>query len=91
MDTDNKMNDCLEQKAVKSTCLDQRNFKKQEQNYTIQYHMLALLALLCASENWTIEARDPGRITAAQTKYIWEKQQDTLGQIIKQTQRLQKN
>jgi hypothetical protein len=67
----------LKQKAVQSTCLDQRNFKKTRielyntiQYYTIQYNTLDLLALLCASENWTIEARDPGRITATQTKYI---------------------
>jgi hypothetical protein len=35
--------------------------------------------------------RDSRRITAAEVKYMGEKQQDTFGQIIKQTQRLQKS
>jgi hypothetical protein len=45
-------------------------------------------ALLHGSENWTITARDARRLTAAEMKYV-RKHQDTLGQIIKQTQRLQ--
>jgi hypothetical protein len=36
-------------------------------------------------------ARDARRIVASETKYMREKEQDILGHIIKQTQRLQKN
>jgi hypothetical protein len=36
----------------------------------IKLHTLALLPLLYSSENWTIRARDAGRITAAQMKYM---------------------
>jgi hypothetical protein len=46
-------------------------------------------AVLCVTENWTVKARDVTRITAAEVKYMRKKQQDTLGQIVKQTQRLQ--
>ena len=52
--------------------------------------MQSLPVMLRGSENWTIRARDPRRITATEMKYM-KKKQDTLGQIIKQTQRLQKN
>jgi hypothetical protein len=45
--------------------------------------------LLYSGEKWTIKARDARRITvAAEMEY---KQQDILGQIIKQIQRLQRN
>jgi len=46
--------------------------------------------LLYSSDNWTIKARDASRITAAEMKCMRKKQQDTLGQIIKQTKRLQR-
>jgi hypothetical protein len=46
--------------------------------------------LLYGSENWIIKARDARRITEAGIKYV-EKQQDTLGQIIKQMQGLQRS
>jgi hypothetical protein len=46
--------------------------------------------VLYSSENWTIEARDTRRITAAEIKYL-RKMRDTLGQITQQTQGLQKN
>jgi hypothetical protein len=36
------------------------------------YNTLALPALLCSSENWTIKARDARRITAAEMKYMRE-------------------
>jgi len=36
------------------------------------YNTLALSALLCSSENWTIKARDARRITAAEMKYMRE-------------------
>jgi hypothetical protein len=52
------------------------------------YNTLALPSLLYYSENWTIKARVATRITAAEMK---EEQQDTLGQIIKQIQTLQRN
>jgi hypothetical protein len=56
------------------------------------YNTLGLPALLYGSENWTSLGRDARRITTAKMKYsIREKQQDTLGQITKQTQRLQNN
>jgi len=44
--------------------------------------------LLYESENWAIKARDATRIRTAEIKDV-EKQQDTVGQIIKQIQRLQ--
>jgi hypothetical protein len=34
------------------------------------YNTLALSVLLCGSETWTIKARDAGRITAAEMKYM---------------------
>ena len=54
------------------------------------YNTLALPVLLYSSDNWTIKARDASRITAAEMKCMRKKQQDTLGQIIKQTKRLQR-
>ena len=39
-------------------------------NTTIKvYNTPALPVLLCSSENWTVKARDVGRITATETKY----------------------
>jgi hypothetical protein len=52
------------------------------------YNTPALAALLYSGEKWAINARDAIRITAAEMKY---KQQDILGQIIKQIQTLQRN
>jgi hypothetical protein len=42
-------------------CLDQR---------IKLYNTLALPTLLYGSENWTVKARDAGRITAAEMKYM---------------------
>jgi hypothetical protein len=55
------------------------------------YYTLDLPALLYSSETWNIRGRDAKRITTAEMKYMKKKQQHTLAQIIKQTQRLQKN
>jgi hypothetical protein len=54
------------------------------------YNILALPTLLYGSENWTINARDATRVTAAEMKYMG-RTVDKLGQIIKQIQRLQRN
>jgi site-specific DNA-cytosine methylase len=54
------------------------------------HNTLAHPTLLYGSQNRTIKARDSRRLTTAEMKYI-EKQRDKLGQIIKQTQRLQRN
>jgi hypothetical protein len=34
------------------------------------YNTLALPVLLYGSETWSVKARDPGRITAAEMKYM---------------------
>jgi hypothetical protein len=51
----------------------------------------ALPTLLYGSEDWTIKARDATRITAAEMKYMRITAAATLGQIVKQIQRLQRN
>jgi hypothetical protein len=51
---------------------------------------LHLLTLFYGSENWTTEVRDATRITATEMEHIQE-QQDALGQIIEQIQRLRRN
>jgi hypothetical protein len=49
-------------------CLDHKKlFKKARIKL---YNTLALPVLLYGSKTWTIKARDTGRITAAETKYI---------------------
>jgi hypothetical protein len=66
------------------------NVLKQNKTRLQLYNTLALPALLYGSENWTIKARDAKRIPAAEMKYVRRKA-DTLGQIIKQIQTLQRN
>jgi hypothetical protein len=51
---------------------------------------LHLPTLLYGSENWTTGVRDATRITATEMERIQE-QQDTLGQIMEQIQRLRRN
>ena len=68
VDFDNPCNDCL-----KITCIINIMFKPQKtlkKTSTKVYSTLALPALLYSGENWTITARDAGRKTAAEMKYI---------------------
>ena len=49
-------------------CLDHKKpFKKTRIKL---YNTLALSVLLYGSETWTVKARDAGRITAAEMKYM---------------------
>jgi hypothetical protein len=85
VDIDNKLN-----KYLKITGTTNRMFRPQKTSKKRRielYNTLAFPTLLHGSENWTINTRDARRITAAETKYI-NKEQNTLGQIIKQIQSL---
>jgi hypothetical protein len=89
VDIGNKLSNCL-----KITCIINNMFraqKTQKKRKIKLYNALALLSLLYGTENWTIKGRDAKRITTAELKYMYKKRQDILGQIIKQTQRLQRN
>jgi hypothetical protein len=88
VDIDNKLN-----KYLKITVITNNMFRPQkilQNNRTKLYRTLALPPQLYGSEKWTIKARGARRITAAEMKYV-KQQQDTLGQITKQIQRLQMN
>jgi len=52
---------------LKIACIVNDTFRPQKTGIKL-YTMLALPALLCSSENWTIKARDARRITAAGMK-----------------------
>jgi hypothetical protein len=86
MDVDNKLNNYLKITGIINNVFGPNNTLKKTRIKL--YNTLALPSLLYDSENWTIKARVATRITAAEMK---EEQQDTLGQIIKQIQILQRN
>jgi hypothetical protein len=76
------------------TCIINNMFRAQktlEKTRIKLYTTLALPALLCSSENWTIKGTVARRITTVEMKYMGGGEQDILGQIIKQTQRLRRN
>ena len=80
------MNNCLKITGnANNICRLQNTLKKTGIKL---YNMPALAPLLYNVEKWTIKARDARRKTAEEMKY---KEQDILGQIIKQIQRLQNN
>jgi len=84
IDTDSKLNKYLKIAGIiNSMFRPQKTLKKTR----IELHStLAFPALSHGSGNWTIKTRDARRIKAAQMKYAKKKKQNTLGQIIKQTQ-----
>jgi len=91
VDIGNKLSNYL-----KITCIINNMFRAQKTLKKTRiklYTTLALPAWLYSSETWTIKGRDARRIATAEMKYIKKKKkkQGTLGQIIKQTQRLWRN
>jgi hypothetical protein len=89
MDIDNKLNNYL-----KITDFINNVLRPQEtlKNTRIKlYNSLPLPALSNGSENRASKVRHARRITATEMKYMEKKQQHILGQIIQQTQGLQKN
>jgi hypothetical protein len=68
VDIDNKLNNYLKKSGIINNIFrPQKTLKKTRIKL---YNTLALPALLCGSENWTISAKDARRITAAEMKCI---------------------
>ena len=68
LDIDNKLHNYL-----KITCILNNVFRPQKtlKKTRIKLHnTLALPVLLCGSETWTVKARDAGKITAVEMKYM---------------------
>ena len=88
LDIDNKLHNYLKITGILNNLF--RPQKPLKKTRIKLYSTLALPLLLYGSETWTIKARDARRITAADMKYMWRKQ-DALGQITKQIHKLQRN
>ena len=88
LDIDNKLNYFLKITGILiNVCRTEKTLKKTRIKLC---NTLALPVLLYGNETWTIKARDARRITAAEMKYT-RRQQDTLGQMKKQMNKLQRS
>src|SRR5215469_5482668 len=68
LDIDNKLHNYLKiTSIINNVFRPQKTLKKTRIKL---YNTLALPVLLYGSESWTIKARDAGRITAAEMKYV---------------------
>jgi hypothetical protein len=67
MNIDNKLNNYLKITGIINNVLGPKKTVKKTRIKV--YNTLALPTLLHDSENWTIKARDAGRITATEMKY----------------------
>jgi hypothetical protein len=88
MDIDNKLNHCVKTAGIINNMFrPHKTFKKTRIKL---YKTLALPAMLNGSENWNITATIKNNNSSRDEIYE-KKEQNTLGQIIKQIMRLQKN
>jgi hypothetical protein len=67
MDIDNKLNNYLKITGVVNNVF--RPKKSLKKTRIKLYNTLAIPALLCGSESWTIKARDATRVTAGEMRY----------------------
>jgi len=88
LDIDNKLNNFLKIRGILNNVF--RPQKPLNKTRIKLHNTLALPVLLYSSETWTIKASDASKITAAEIN-TWEEQHDTLGQITKQMNKLQRS
>jgi hypothetical protein len=70
LDIDNKLNNYLKITGILKNVFRPQKKKPLKKTRIKLYHTLALPVLLYGSETWTIKARDAGRISAAEMKYM---------------------